>query len=366
MVVPPTCGYDTVVNDARARQVHPLVDRLAAYAWRVIVIAVAGWALLRALAALRLVVFPVFAAILLTVALAPPARALRRRGLPPLAAAWAVFAGFLGAVAVAAWLVVPPLADEFSRLPPTVADAVERVETWIVEDSPLPVDRARLEDLRRQAADVLRRSSAAPGGALLHGAVVLVEVLAGALLALVLTFFFLKDGERFQATALRLVPEDRRGLAARLAGRAWETLGGYLRGAALLGALEAVVIAVALTAVGGGLAVPVAVLTFMAAFVPFVGAVIAGIVAVLVALVTAGGTAALIVGAVAIVLQQLDNDLLAPVVFGKALDLHPVVILLAVAGGASVAGFIGAFLAVPVTATALNVVIEARGEADGR
>ncbi len=346
------------------RRVHPVVDRLAAYSWRLLVIAVAGWGLLWLLQALRLVVFPVIAALLLTVALSVPARGLRNRGWPPLLATWAVFLGFLGVVVAAVALVVPALADEFGRLPATVEDGVHQVETWLAEDSPIPVDRARLEELQSQFGDVLRRSVASPGGFVLRGAVLFVELVAGLLLALVLAFFFVKDGERFQRAAMAALPEERGALAGRLAGRAWQTLGGYLRGAAVLGAIEAVIIGVTLAVVSAGLILPVVVLTFAAAFVPFVGAAVAGITAVLVTLVTAGSVPALVVAAVALAVQQLDNDLLAPIVYGRALNLHPVVILLAVAGGASVGGFIGAFLAVPVTATVVNVAAEARAQAE--
>ncbi|HVF76432.1 MAG TPA: AI-2E family transporter [Acidimicrobiales bacterium] len=343
-----------------APRVHPAIDRLAAYAWRFVVLAAAGWGLLWLLQALRLVVFPVIAALFLTVALTVPARALRRHGWPPLLATWAVFLGFLGVVVAAVALVVPAFAEEFSRLPPTLDDGFERVKTWLADDSPVPVDRARLDELQSQFGDVLRGSVASPGGFVLRGAVLVVELLAGLLLALVLAFFFVKDGERFQRAAMAALPEERRPLAGRLAGRAWQTLGGYLRGAAMLGAVEAAIMAVTLALVSGGLILPVVVLTFAAAFVPFVGAAVAGITAVLVTLVTAGFVPALIVAGVALAVQQLDNDLLAPIVYGRALNLHPVVILLAVAGGASVGGFVGAFLAVPVTATVVNVASEAR------
>lgn len=289
---------------------------------------------------------------------------LRRRGWPPLLATWTVFLGFLGLVVAAVALVVPSFVEEFRRLPSTLDDGADGVETWLVEDSPVPVDRARLDELQSQVGGVLRGSVASPGGFVLRGAVLIVELPAGLLLALVLAFFFVKDGERFQRAAMAALPEERRPLAGRLAGRAWQTWGGYLRGAALLGAIEAAIMAVTLAIVSAGLILPVVVLTFAGAFVPFVGAAVAGVTAVLVTLVTAGLVPALIVAGVALAVQQLDNDLLAPVVYGRALNLHPVVILPAVAGGASVGGFIGAFLAVPVTATVVNVVAEAREQTE--
>lgn len=143
-----------------------------------------------------------------------------------------------------------------------------------------------------------------------------------------------------------------------MAARAWETVGGYLRGAALLGFVEGVAMGITLALVGAKLAAPVALVTFITAFVPFVGAIVSGVVAVLVALATGGVDAAAVVAAVAavtVVIQQFDNDLLAPLVYGRALNLHPVVVLLAITAGGALFGLAGSILAVPVTAVVVNV-----------
>jgi putative heme transporter len=174
--------------------------------------------------------------------------------------------------------------------------------------------------------------------------------LAGFILALVLTFFFLKDGRKFQRWARAHLPADREELFTTLAGRAWGALAGYLRGAAFIGLVEAIIIGVTLWLVGARLPVPVAVLTFLGAFFPLVGAVAAGIVATLVALVSGGTGDALIVAIVALAVQQFDNDLLAPLIYGKAINLHPVVVLLTLSAGATLGGLIGAFVAVPIAA----------------
>jgi predicted PurR-regulated permease PerM len=331
------------------------VERLGAYSWRLIGIGIVGWVALQLLGALRIVVFPLVVAVFLTVVLSAPASWLRNRGWPALLATWTVFLTFLGAIALAGILIVPAIAGEFADLGPTLRDAADDVETWLVEDSPFDIDRARLEELQDQAATRAREVASRSGGLLLETAVLVMEVIAGALLALVMTFFFLKDGDRFQRWALRRIPEHRREVTARAAARGWRTIGAYLRGSAALGAIEGTVIGVALVVTGGSLVVPVMVVTFLAAFVPFVGAIVAGVIAVAVALATAGPGAALIVAAVALVVQQLDNDLLAPVVFGKALDLHPLIILVAVAAGGTLAGFAGAFVAVPLVAVVVNV-----------
>jgi predicted PurR-regulated permease PerM len=354
------------IDDTAATwRVHPLVERLGAYAWRLIAIGVVGLAVLHLLERLRLVLFPVVIATLLTVALSGPASWLRRRGFRPLAAAWVVFLGFLGLLVAVGFLIVPSMIDEFADLGPAVSDAYEDVADWIVEDSPFDIDRARLDELEEQARDAIGRATSGSGAVVVQGAVLLLEILAGLVLALVLTFFMVKDGERFQGWALARVRPERHDVVRRMAARGWSTLGGYLRGSAMLGLVEGVIIGGALWLVGASLAVPVAVITFAAAFVPFVGAVVAGVIAVAVALATAGTGPAVVIAVVAVVVQQFDNDLLAPYVFGKSLSLHPVVVLLVIASGGALAGLAGAFLAVPTAAVVINVLAELRADDGG-
>lgn len=344
----------------RRADVHPVVEKLGAYAWRLIAIGIVGWVLLRLIGTLRIIVFPIVVALFLTVVLAPPARWLRRVGVPRLLSVWIVFLGFLGLFVLAAFLIVPALTDEFSDLRETVEQGIDDFQEWLVDDSPFDIDEERLDELREQLGDRIEETLESSSGVLLDTAVLVAEVFAGTLLALVMTFFFLKDGERFQTFALRHVPEQHRDAVRRGAAKGWQTIGAYLRGSAILGLLEGVVIGITLAIVGASLVVPVIILTFLAAFVPFVGAIVAGVVAVAVALATGGFSAALIVGAVALAVQQLDNDLLAPYIFGKALDLHPLIILVAVASGGALAGLAGAFIAVPLTATVINVTAAVR------
>jgi predicted PurR-regulated permease PerM len=357
-----TDGRDLDGADQRPQtySVNPTVDHLAAYAWRVLLIATVAVAALWLLGRLQLVVLPVVAALFLTRALVPVAGALRRLGLRPALAAAAALVLFVAVLAFAGRLIVPAMVDEFRDLPATLSRSVDDVEKWLVNDSSLDVDRADLEHFRREAGqaigDALRNNS----GTLVSGAVVLANLAVGVVLALVLTFFFLKEGGRLHDAAVRLLPSRNRDLARRMSERAWATLGGFLRGAALLGLVEAAVIGLTLFLCGGSLVIPVMVLTFIGAFVPFVGAIVAGAIAVLVALATASPTGALVVGVVALLVQQLDNDLLAPLIYGRALQLHPLVVLLAIVAGGALFGLTGSFLAVPVTAVTLNVTREAR------
>lgn len=338
---------------ARAPGVPAALDRAAAYSWRLLVVAAAAVALLTLLGRLRLVLIPLVITVLVARVLAAPARWLRDRRWPAGAAAGAVLVAFLVLVGAGFSVIGSLVADEAGDLGPTLSEAVDDVERWLVEDSPFDVSRADIARYRRDVGDAVR-GSVGSGGAVVSGAIAVAEALIGVVLGLIITFFALKDGDRFVAWARRLVPDRRREVAGEMARRAWETLGGYLRGAALLGLVEGVAIGVTLALVGAKLAVPVAMLTFMAAFVPFVGAIVSGVVAVLVALGTAGVDAAVVVAIVAVALQQFDNDLLAPVVYGRALNLHPVAVLLAITAGGALFGLAGSVLAVPLTAVVVN------------
>lgn len=340
--------------------VNPVIDRLAAYSWRLLVIAAALAGALWLAGQIWVAFVPLVVTLFLTRILALPVAWLRRKRVPATLAAAMALVGFLLVLGGVLTGIGIAAANEFSDLGPTVGRAVDDLERWLVEDSPFEVDRADIDRFRREGSQRIGDALRASGGAVASGAAVAAEVTLALVLGLIVTFFALKDGDRFLHWARHQLPEDRRELAARLAAQAWRTLGGYLRGAALLGLVEGIAISVTLTLVGAELAIPMALVTFLAAFVPVVGAIVAGVLAVLVALATAGGTAAIVVAVVALVVQQLDNDVLAPVVYGRALELHPVVILLAILAGGSAFGLVGSFLAVPVVAVVVNVAAEAR------
>jgi predicted PurR-regulated permease PerM len=196
-------------------------------------------------------------------------------------------------------------------------------------------------------------------GRVTEGATLAAEVATGVVLTLVVTFFLLKDGTRY-VRRLDELPARRAETMRRTSGRAWDALGGYLRGVAILGVVEAITIGTAMFVVGADLVLPVMAITVLGAFVPIVGAVVAGIVAVLVTLATGGLVPALVVAGVAIVVQQLDNDLLAPWIYGKALRLPALAILLGITTGVALFGIVGAFVAVPVLAVIVGVVDELR------
>ncbi|MGD9796688.1 MAG: AI-2E family transporter [Acidimicrobiia bacterium] len=331
----------------------------AAFSWRLVVIGIVAVAGLWLVAKLWVPLAAIVIALFLTRILAAPNERLRRRVPPGLAAATTLlaFLALLGAVFAGLGAVI---ASEVSDIGPTVSRAIDDVADWLVDDSPFDLSRRDVDEFREsfgeRVGDTLRDSS----GSLVTGAILVAETALSLVLGLIMTFFALKDGGRLVASIRGFVPDHRDDVVRRMGEGAWRVLGGYLRGAALLGVVEGVVIGTTLWLVGAELALPMAVITFLAAFVPFVGAIVAGTLSVLIALATVGLVPALIVLAVAFFVQQFDNDLLAPVVYGRALQMHPVVVLLAITAGGALFGIPGSLLAVPVTAVAWNAVVEAR------
>ena len=346
--------------------VHRAVAVGGAYAWRLLAIGVLVAAALWLTGQLLVVVIPLAIAALLSRALSPVSSRLRKRGAKPALAASATVLAFVVVVAAAMGFVGWAVAGELDELGPTLSRGVDDLTDWLVDDSPFEVTRDDVERWRAEAGDALSsfiRSGG--GGSALSGAVLVGELVVGTLLALIVTFFFLKDGRRFVDRAVLVAPASRRSLTRRALERAWEAAGGYLRGAAGLGIVESIIIGITLLLVGAKLVAAVMLITFLAAFVPIVGAITAGVIAVLVALVTAGTVPALIVAAVAIVVQQIDNEVLAPVIYGRAVRLHPLVVLLGIAAGGSLFGLVGTVFAVPVLAVTLNAFDELRRDRAG-
>lgn len=252
-------------------------------------------------------------------------------------------------------------ASQFDELGSTISAGLDDAESWLIGSETLDLNANDLAEWRERISGSIFDFFSSSDGAVLTGAASVGKAILGAFLTVIVTFFLLKDGDRFWAVARKWFPAAQSDLVGRCGQRAWDALGSYLRGAALLGVVEASVIGLTLVILRADLIVPVMVVTVIAAFVPIVGAIAAGVVAVLVALVTVGTTGAIIMAVVALVLQQLDNDLLAPVIYGRALRIHALGILLGIAAGGALFGFIGSVFAVPVLAVLVNVGNELRG-----
>jgi putative heme transporter len=341
------------MRERSTAQVPPWLARSAAVSWRLLVVAAAVAVVATVLVYLRLVVLPVVVALFLATLLAPPVGWLRAHGWPPLAATWTVIVAALLLAAGIAALLAPQIGGQFGELRDQVSTGLDDVQRWLRE-GPLHLSDTQLANLLARARQEVQANSAGLTRGVLSGATLAVEVVTGTLLSLVLTFFFVKDGDRIGNWIARQAGS-RAGELRAVGRRAFDTLGAYLRGVALVGLVDAVLIGIGLVVVGVPLAVPLAFLVFLGAFFPIVGAFLSGLFAALVALVSKGLVAALIIVAITVVVQQLEGHILQPVVLGRAVKLHPVVILLALTAGGVVGGIPGAALAVPTVAVATSV-----------
>jgi len=334
------------------------LDRAAGFTWRALVVlagvGVAGWLLLR----LRIVLMPALLALMLATVLRPVASAMRVKGAPPalaaLVAMLVAFVVFAAAVAAA----VPAFIADAGELSTGLSKAVDDIQAWLAS-GPFGIDPAQLEGVRED----LRNAQGSAGGVVRSGVSsgvpVAVQILTQTILTVIFTFFVLKDGRRMWAWLLQRSGANSR-TVDRMGQVSMETLGNYVRGITLTAAVDAVFIGLGFYLAGIPLVVPIAILTFIAAFIPVVGAAVAGLVGVLIALADGGLTKAAIALGIVLLVQQLEGNLLQPVLVGRRVSLHPVVTLAAVTVGGTLGGIGGAFVAVPVVAVSYRALEELR------
>ncbi|MBP2335919.1 AI-2E family transporter [Saccharothrix coeruleofusca] len=309
---------------------------------------------------LWVVVMPVLLALLITTVLWPPARWLRARGLPPALAATAVLLAGLGVLGGVLALISTSIASGVPEIAESATRALQQAREWMA-GPPLNLGDSQLDQLLQQGTDQLQASVGSIANGLLTGVGTVTSGIVTGILALLLAFLFVKDGPRF-APWLRGVIGERAGKHVTVVlERVWTTLGDFIRTQAIVSLVDAVLIGLGLVVLGVPLAVPLAALTFLGGFVPIVGAFVAGALAVLVALVSNGLTAAVIMLVIVVVVQQVEGNVLQPVLQSRSLRLHAAVVLLGVTAGSSLYGIAGAFLAVPVVAAAA-VVLRYLGE----
>ncbi|WP_336704782.1 AI-2E family transporter [Micrococcus terreus] len=317
------------------------------------VAAVLIWLLLR----VKVVLIALLVALILASAVAPLVRWLVRKGWSQM---WATVAAFVGIVALVGGVitgVVFAIRGEWDSLVSSAEEGWQEAQSWLT-NGPLPVDTQMIDDAVKQVTDFVTSGSFASGLAsnTLTGISAATEFITGLVLMIVILFFFLKDGGKITNFALRWFQGETRAKMAESADRGSEVLGGYVRGTATVAAVDAVLIGIGLMIVGVPLALPLAVIVFVGGFIPIVGATVAGILAALVALVTVGFVEALIVVAIVVAVNQIEGNLLQPVVMGRTLSLHALIVLLALTIGTLVGGIFGAILAVPYTAVAWALI----------
>lgn len=301
-----------------------------------------------------LVFIPVTLALILSCAINPLMSWMRRRGVPSLLATWIALLSILVVVGGLMTLIVWAVEHQWKRLVESASDGFTQLQGYLDKLPASIISSANVHSIQTEIVTYL--TSAQFGRGALAGVGVAAELVTGLFLTLVTLFFFMKDGPQIWAFLLRVVEGEHLARAQRIGDKTVSVLGGYVRGTAGVAAADAVGIGVGLAIVGVPLAFPLAVIVFITAFIPIVGATIAGVLAALVALVTNGPVAAIIVIAIVVVVNQLESHLLQPQIMGHSLKLHPLVILLALAAGSIIGGIVGAVLAVPIAATAWGVI----------
>jgi predicted PurR-regulated permease PerM len=315
-------------------------------AWWLLGIAGAVYVLFRFLGRIEIVVLPLILGLFPAAVLMPANRWLRERGWRPSLAALGVLTPAVGSLVLVFALIGPSLVDGLSNLGSDLSAAAESLRAWLVE-GPLGLSEDQIDSYWDQAVSGLTDNGPS---ALLGGAATAVEIVAGALLTVVVAFFLLKDGDRMIDGLVDYLGDERgpQMAAALHVGRT--TLGKYLGGLAIVGLFEGVVIAIGLAVVGVPLILPLAVLVFFGSFFPIVGAWLTGLVAVLVALVNGGLGDAVAILVIITGAQQTEGNFITPAIFGSTLPLHPLAVLLGVIGAGALFGIVGAFLIVPAMA----------------
>jgi predicted PurR-regulated permease PerM len=338
---------------------------LSTWSLRLVLVGAGAYLLGLVVGRLWSIVLPVVLALLLASVLWPPTAWLRRRGAPPTLAALGTLLGFLVLLIGSLALLAPSVTSQVGDIAEQAVGGLRRIQESITRP-PLNLNDAQVDAAVAEITERLQASATRVASGVLTGVGAVTSALVTAALSLVLAFFFIKDGPRFLPWLNGVVGQKAGRHLDTVLTRSWATLGAFIQGQAAVGFVDAVLIGIGLVVLGVPLALPLAVLTFFGGFVPIIGAFVVGALAVLVALVTKGTTTALIVTAIIFAVQQVEGNVLQPMLQGRSLRLHPGVVLLAVTAGGGLFGIAGAFLSVPVVAVAA-VVLRYLGEvADGR
>jgi predicted PurR-regulated permease PerM len=322
----------------------------AAWSWRVLIIAVGAAAVLWLVGRLSAVLIPLSIALLLSALLAPMVGTLNRLiRLPRSLATGLVLVVGLAAVAGTLTLVITQFVSGFPALSDKASVGVQQVQTWL-QHGPFHMTNTQLDNTFNTATKWVSDHREALTSSALSTAAATLEFLASLFLVLFSTFFFLRDGKRIWRFVTVILPRGAREPVAAAGEAAWLTLVAYVRATVLVAFIDAVGIGLAVLFLRVHFAFPLAALVFIGAFVPIVGATISGVVAVLIALVDRGPLVALGVLIAVILVQQLEGHVLQPLIMGRAVSIHPLAVIVAIATGVVLAGIIGALVAVPIVA----------------
>ena len=337
----------TLVSDDAA--VPPLVRQTAAWSWRLLVIAAAGWVLLHTLTKLSVVVVPVALALMLAALLLPAVDFLDLRGAPRGGAVALVLIGGLAAVGGILAFVITQFVDGLPQLTDQITRSIDGTQRWLI-NGPLRLRPDQINHFGDTASQTIRDHQQELTSGALSTAGTVTEILTGAVLALFTLIFLLLGGRNIWHFVTRIVPVSARVRVRDSGAVGFHSLTGYVRATSAVALVDAVGIGTGLAIMGIPLALPLASLVFLGAFIPLVGAVVSGFIAVIVALLAKGVVYAAITLGLVIAVMQLEAHVLQPLIMGHAVAIHPLAVVLGISAGGVLAGVVGALLAVPIIA----------------
>lgn len=345
-----------------ADSVHPLVRVGAEWTWRLLVLFAGFITFCLVVAKLSTVVIPLGLALLASAMLVPVVDWMHRRGVPRAVAVIVVIIASIGVVAGIMTFIVEQFIEGLPQVGDQFTQSINGIEEWL-SNGPLHIS----EDQIRQATDSLVKvvqdnQEAVTSGALTTAAVI-GEILTGALLTLFVLIFFLYGGDQIWQFVTRLAPTAARRKIRTAGIQGFGSLVGYVRATVAVAAADAIGIGAGLAILGVPLALPLASLVFIGAFIPIIGAVLTGFVAVFIALVTKGLITAVITLGIVVAVMQLEGHVLQPLLLGRAVRLHPLAVVLSITVGILLAGIVGGLLAVPIVAV-LNTAVRSLLAAD--
>ena len=332
------------------------VDVAGAWSWRLIVIAGAGWVVWKGLGHVSLLVIAMMVAMLLAALLSPTVMLLRKKGVRAGGAAAIAELGLLLLLAVIISLTGQQLVRGFATMANNAVQGYQQLVDWWLKSLGYDLGADQLNQLLHQIENTFKDNPNTVLNGVSRVGSTAADVATGVLLTLFTLLFFLMEGERIWLFVVGLFPKDARE-AVNGAGRAgWKSLGAYVRVQILVAAIDAIGIGLGAAILGVPLAIPLGVLVFLGSFIPVIGALFSGAVAVLLALVALGPVQALIMLGIVLLVQQVESHILQPLIMGKAVSLHPLAVIFSVAGGSMIFGAVGALFAVPTLAVVNSVV----------
>lgn len=335
--------------------VEPLVRKSAAWAWRLLVILVAALALLWVVQKLEVIVVPVLVALLLSALLVPVVDWLDKRGLPRGGAVALVLLGGFAILGGILAFVILQFIDGLPGLTEQVTQSIESTRRWLIH-GPAHLRNEQIDSAGNAAIEALHNNQAKLTSGALSTAATVTELVTAAVLVLFTLIFFLYGGRNIWQYVLQIIPTGVRSRVREAGNAGYGSLIGYVRATFLVALTDAAGVGTGLAIMGIPLALPLASLVFLGAFIPLIGALISGLLAVVVALLAKGIVYALITLGVLIAVNQIEAHLLQPLVMGRAVSIHPLAVVLAISTGGVLAGIVGALLAVPTVAFLNNAL----------